>query len=279
MKKHLLPLIAVILFGGCATAPQKEIKPISMKSVSLLEKYGISENALVKAGNAYYFVIPAPNGSDIYKLDSQYRLVWKKTTPILLDPVKYEIRNSDLYILGYDQSKNRPVLLIYSLEGKLKKMEYFGEEFDLARDFCVIGGEVYTAVTKYTKNNNSDIVIYNTKKQKIVLSTPYMDDVKFIKPYKNGLLIVGTVQKESEDVIIAYKTLDNKTVWAKEIDLGMDEKPLSVKIENSNIILKLVSTDNMGAEKEAIFTINGKGEIQSVKKGIEFKQLPIKYRT
>ena len=277
MKKLYLPLIGLLLLSGCAN--NQPVKTISMKSVNLLDKYGVSESALIPIKNGYLFVIPAANGSDIYILDKNYNLISKKTTPILLDPVKYDVINKKLYILGYDQKKNKVALLIYDIKGNLKKIKYFGKKFDLARDFTIIDGKVYIAVTVYTKNNGSDIIIYNENGKNITLSTPDMDDVKFIKPYKKGLLIVGVTQGKSEDVLIAYKTLTNKTIWAKKIDLGMDEKSLKVEITNGEIKLDLVSTDNMGAEKEVTFTIDENGNIKSVKKGIEFNQLPLKYRT
>jgi hypothetical protein len=277
MKKILFLAGAVFLFTGCVNS-QQNIKPISMKSVSLLDKYGVNEKALIPVNDGYIFVIPAAGGADIYKLNKNYNLVWKKSTPILIDPIKYEIKNNTLYILGYDQNKNKVALLEYDLKGNVKKINYYGKKFDLARDFLILNKNTYVAVTQYTPNNNSDIVIYSNN-NKITFSTPYMDDVKFIKPFKKGILIIGTIQGKSEDVIIAYKTLDNKTVWAKEIDMGMDEKPLKVEIKNNEITLKVLSTDNMGAEKEATFIIDEKGNIKSVKKGIEFEQLPMKYRT
>jgi len=278
MKKLLFLTGALFLFTGCVNN-QQNIKPISMKSVSLLDKYGVSEKALMPVNDGYIFVIPAASGADIYKLDKNYNLIWKKSTPILIDPVKYEIKNNTLYILGYDQNKNKVALLEYDLKGNVKKINYYGKKFDLARDFLILNKNTYVAVTQYTPNNNSDIVIYSSDNKKITLSTPYMDDVTFIKPFKNGILIIGTLQSKSEDVIIAYKTLDNKTVWSKEIDMGMDEKPLKVEIKNNEITLKVLSTDNMGAEKEVTFIIDEKGNVKSVKKGVEFQQLPMKYRT
>ncbi|ACM92164.1 putative lipoprotein [Nautilia profundicola AmH] len=282
MKKIIfIPLIGLglALFTGCATSTQQNTKSLSFKSIDLLDKYGVSESALMKAENGYIFVIPAPNGADIYKLDKNYNLVWKKTTPILLDPIKSQVIGDKLYILGYDQKKNKVALLQYDLKGNLIKTSYYGKAYNLARDFAIINGKTYVAVTEYTPNNNSDIVIYSNDNKKITLSTPYMDDVKYIKPYKNGILIIGTTQSDSENVIIAYKTLDNKTVWAKIIDLGMDEKPIKVSIKNNEIILDILSTDNMGAEKDVTFIIDENGKVKSVKKGIEFKQLPMKYRT
>jgi len=279
MKKlYITAAVAVLYLTGCATSTQNT-KPLSFKSIDLLEKYGISESALVKTGDGnYMFVIPAPNGADIYKLDKNYKTLWKKTTPVLIDPVKYEIISDKLYILGYDQKKNRPVLLTYDLDGNVKKISYYGSEYDLARDFAIINGEIFIAITHYTPNNNSDIAVYSKNKH-FEISTPGMDDVKFLEPFNGKILIVGTTQGKSEDVLIALKTMDGKTLWAKTIDLGMDEKPLKIKINNNQIELDVVSTDNMGAEKNVTFIIDKDGNVKSVKKGIEFEQLPIKYRT
>jgi len=281
MKKLIfIPIVGMMLFSGCASDKQQEIKPLSSNSLTLLDKYGVNESALMKTKNGYVFVIPAANGAAIYKLDKNYNLVWKKITPVLLEPIKTEVKNDNLYILGYDQKKNRVAFLKYDLNGKLKKITYYAKPYSLARDFVITNKNVYIAITQYTPKNKSDIVIYNSKNNKTVtLSTPYMDDVTFIKPYQKGILIIGTIQKNSADVLIAYKTFDNKTVWAKTIDLGMDEKPLKATIKNNQIILKILSTDNMGAETEATFIIDKNGNVKSVKKGIEFKQLPMKYRT
>jgi hypothetical protein len=277
----MIPAAGIMFFTGCATtAQQQNVKPLSFKSISLLDKYGINESSLMKAGkNAYIFTIPAADGTAIYKLDKNYRLIWKKTTPVLLEAVKSKVKNGKLYILGYDQNKNRVAFLEYGLNGKLDKITYYGRKYDLARDFIIINGKTYVAVTQYSPNRSSDIVIYAQNGKNITLSTPRMEDVTFIKPFKKGILIIGTIQNQSQDVIIAYKTLDNKTVWAESIDLGMDEKPVKVIVKDNKIILKIISTDHMGAEKEVTFTIDGSGKIKSVKKGVEFKQLPVRYRT
>jgi len=279
MKKILfIPLIGLAFFSGCANN-QQNVKPLEFKSIDLLDKYGISESALIKAGENYIFVIPDLNGAAIYKLDKNYNLIWKKVTPILLDPVKSQVKNEKIFILGYDQKKNRAALLEYDLNGKLEKIKYFAKQYDLARDFVITNTKTYVAVTEYSPNNNSDIIIYGDDNIKLTLSSPNMDDVNFIKPYKNGLLIIGTTLGKSENVLIAYKTFDNKTVWAKIIDLGMDEKPVRVAIKNNEITLEILSTDNMGAEKDVTFIIDENGKVKSVKKGVEFKQLPMKYRT
>ena len=277
MKKILPYALALFIFSGCVNNTQN-IKPLSSKSIDLLDKYGISENALMKIKGGYVFVIPDPNGSAVYKLDQNYRYVWKKVTPVLLDPVKSEVKNDKLYILGYDQKKNKVALLKYDSDGKLLGIKYYGKQYDLAKDFQIINGKTYIAVTQYTKNNNSDIVIYSDNKT-LNVSTPNMDEVNFILPYQKGLLIIGTTQTPSEDILIVYKTFDNKTVWAKTIDMGMDERPLEAKTEKGVLVLKVLSTDHMGAETEATFKIDTKGNVIGVEKGIEFKPLPIKLRT
>jgi len=276
MKKTLL-LATALLFTACSTqTPQP--KPLSFKSIDLLDKYGINEDSLIKYKNAYYFVVEAPQGAKIVKLDKNYKEVWHKTTPIVVEPIKTVIANDTIYLLGYDQKKNLPVLLEFSLDSKLKKISYYGKKFDIPRDLIIINHTPYVGITHYSKNNDSDIVIYGGKRT-ITLSTPNMDNVTFIKPYKNGILIIGSTQNRNDDVLIAYKTLENKTIWSKKLDMGMDEAPLSVEIKNNLIYLKVTSTDHMGAETEATFIIDDKGNIKSVKKGIEFKQLPVKYRT
>jgi len=93
MKKILFLTGTLFLFTGCVNT-QQNIKPISMKSVNLLDKYGVSEKALMPVNDGYIFVIPAAGGADVYKLDKNYNLIWKKSTPILIDPVKSEIKNN-----------------------------------------------------------------------------------------------------------------------------------------------------------------------------------------
>ena len=279
IKKLLLPAaVTGLLFFGCANKTQN-IKPLSSKSIELLEKYGVNESALIKTKNGYLFVIPDAKGAAIYELDQNYNLKWKKTTPVLIDLVKYEVKDSKLYILGYDQKAQKPVLLTYNLSGKLLNKKYFGKKFDLAKDFTTLNKHVYVATTHYSKDNNSDIVIYSDNKT-ITLSTPNMDNVFFISQYNGNILVIGTTRGTDQDVLIALKTPDNKTLWANKIDLGMDETPESYKIlKNGEIKLKVLSTDNMGAERDMTFIIDKNGKIKKVKKGVEFKELPIKLRT
>jgi uncharacterized lipoprotein YajG len=54
MKKTLFLAGALFLFTGCVNS-QQNIKPISMKSVSLLDKYGVSEKALMSVDDGYIF--------------------------------------------------------------------------------------------------------------------------------------------------------------------------------------------------------------------------------
>ncbi len=279
MKKlFYTSLIGSYLLTGCAyTEQQTEIQ--NHKKINLSVKYGINESALMQAGENFIFVIPDFNTTSIYKLDNNYNLIWKKSIPIALEIVKSQVKNNKLYILGYDKNKDKVAFLTYDINGKLEKITYYAKKYSLAKDFIVTNKNIYIAVTQYNDDNNSDIIIYDSNGKTITFFSPNMDDVNFIKPYKKGLLIVGTTLKENEDVLIVYKTFENKTIWAKTLDLGMDEKPLKVYLKNNKIILEVTSTDSMGAQTDVTFTIDENGKINSIKKGVEFKQLPLRYRT
>ena len=188
MKKLILAsIISLVFFIGCVNNT-KNIKPISLKSTTLLSKYGVSEDALMKTDDGYFFVMPEAEGIAIYKLDKNYNLVFKKVKKILLDIVKSKIKDNKLYVLGYDQNINKPALLVFDLKGNLLKTEYYGEKFDLAKDFTFINNKIYVALTHFSPKKNSDIIIYSDK-NKITFSTPNMDNVNFILPYKKVFII------------------------------------------------------------------------------------------
>jgi len=272
MKKiFLIPLF----FLGCNNY---QVHQISQKSVQLLNKYGVNEDSLMKTKNGFIFVTPAANGIYIYKIDKNYNLIYKKELHILADIVKTSIKNDTLFILGYDQKNQKPLLIKYNLTSNKVSKQLYGQKYDTAKDFTFINKKAYIATTHY-QNSNPQIVIYS-KNSKITLFSPYKEDVEYILPFKKGVLIIGTIYKNtSYDLLIAYKDLNNKTVWAKTIDLGMDERAKKVEIKNNKIIITVLSTDEMGATKEVTFTLNEKGEVINSKKTLEIKPLPIKMRT
>ena len=66
-------------------------------------------------------------------------------------------------------------------------------------------------------------------------------------------------------------SLSSETLKIKLIEVEVVEYPFAGEIR--------VIIGGLLSEKEVTFIIDEKGNIKSVKKGIEFKQLPMKYRT
>ena len=112
MKKIIFYTISVILFLGCANKVKTDT--IDNKSVELLTKYGIDENSLIKKDNFYFYILQTPNGFKILKFDKNYNLIWQKSFKASINVIKTKIKNS-IYVLGYDEVKNKVVFLIFDL--------------------------------------------------------------------------------------------------------------------------------------------------------------------
>ena len=273
MKKIIFYTLIAFLFLGCTT--KVTTKTINNKSLELLTKYGIDENSLTKKGNFYFYILQTSDGFKILKFNKNYNLVWQKLFKHPINIVKTKIKDN-IYVLGYDEVTNRVVFLTFDLNGNLKSKKYYGKKYDLARDFIIINETPFIAITHYN-NNKSDIIIYGKKPIKI--TSNQKKDVSFIKKFNSNLLIVGTVFNKNEDVLVVYKTLDNKLIWEKAIDFGMDERVLDVDIKDNIIHLKVTSTDSMGEEKKYLIKIDKNGKIIEIKKDMEFKRLPHHFRT
>ena len=271
--KKIIFYILIFLFLGCTNKTVKNA--INNKSIELLTKHGINKNLLIKKDNFYYSILQTVDGFKIVKLDKKYNLIWQKFFKASIDIIKTKIKNN-IYVLGYDKNESKIVFLIFNLNGKLKNKKYYGKKYDLARDFTIINSIPFIALTRYN-NNKSDIIIFGKKLIKI--TSNQKKDVSFIKNFNKKLLIIGTVFNKNEDILIVYKTLNDKLIWEKVIDFGMDERVLDVNIKNNIINLKIVSTDSMGEEKEYLIMIDKNGKIINTKKGIEFKRLPNSFRT
>ena len=271
--KKIIFIITAILFLGCAN--KVTTKTINNKSVELLTNYGIDESLLTKKDNFYYYISQTTDGFKILKFDKNYNLVWQKPFKHPINIVKTKIKDN-IYVLGYDEVKNRVVFLILDLNGNLKSKKYYGKKYDVARDFIIINNTPFIAITYYN-NNKSDIIIYGKKPIKV--TSNQKKDVSFIKNFNNNLLIVGTVFNKNEDVLVVYKTLDNKLIWDKVIDFGIDERILDVNIKDNIIVLEVISTDSMGEEKKYLIKIDKKGKIINIKKEMELKRLPHHFRT
>jgi len=278
MKKIFL--IIPLLFLGCVNqsniSVEKQLKQQQIEK-KLIDKYQISKDALINVEDGYIFTLPTNDGIAIYKLDKNYDLVRKKTFPILLDVKKVKYINGKIYIVGYDQNKNRPALLITDKELNSYTLKHFSNSFDIPEDFIVENGKLVVLLNTF-KNHNPDIEIYENGKNIVFNNPQTAEHGKFIIKQNGGYLIIGSIQHPHEDLLILFAK-DGKIIWSRVYDFGLDDSPVKVKKTDKNIQIDIVSQDYMGAQSEFYITIDKNGNIIKVKKGVEFKTLPMRLRT
>ncbi|GAX87217.1 conserved hypothetical protein [Lebetimonas natsushimae] len=280
MKNVKLILIAVIsFFIGCVqNQPQVKINPNN--DIKLLKNYGITGDNLIFYKKYYYFSKTESNGISINKLDKNYNLISKKIIKTLIEPKKYLINNDHFYLLGYDNIKQKPVILDFSLNSfSLLKTVYLGKKYSMPADFFVDKNNIYSAINVFNKKTKSDIYIYKNTSVFSKIASTKKELAKFITPYDNKILVVGNISFTNDDILIILINKNGKITKARRIDLGMDDYVNKVSIKNDNIIIYAVSTDNMGAETDYILTIDKNLNVLKSKKNLEFKELPIKFRT
>lgn len=254
---------ALILFLGCAGNSPSIPEP---PKYSLLQKYQINESSLRPLKNGYVFFKVGVKGADIYYLDKNYNLKKKVTTQILIEPMKLKTDNDKVYILGVYQ--NRPMILVYDDSGKLIKNYFVGQKFDIPAD--IIDDKVL--LTKY--NNGSYI---NFGKVDLKFKDKPLTAKKVVR-FNGGYVIFGTITNKSEDLFIAF-VKNNRLIWGKIYDFGMDDGIEKVKVEGDKLYLEVYTTDYMGARTEYKIVLDKNGEIIKKSKSLEFKELPIKFRT
>ncbi|GAB6045312.1 hypothetical protein JCM11957_09100 [Caminibacter profundus] len=274
MKKlvYLLPLI----FLGCVNNINidKKLKETSIED-KIIKEYQISKSALTKIDNDYYFYMPHSNGLIIYKLDSNYRLVKKKIIPKLIEGHKLISNKNYIFLIGYDQTKNRPIILKLDKNLEIKSQKYIADKFDIPQDAIINNNS--TTVLLLTYKNGADIKLYENGKVK-VFEAKQNQFPKFLIKYNGGYLIVGSIQHPQEDLLVVF-VKNNKILWANIYDFGMEDTPKKVYVKDKNIVIKLVSQDYMGAEKYITIEINKNGNIIKKEKNLEFKRLPTRFRT
>ena len=273
--KKIYFLIGALFFAGCAKNVNidKELKETQIEN-KIIKKYQISKQSLVKCGDNYYFYEPVNNGIQIFKLDKNYQIKKIKQIKKLIDVTNIKSNNNYLYLLGYDQEKNSPALLIVDKDLNLIKTKYFGKKYDIPKDM-IIEKEPVIVLTNY--NDGANLEICNGNKCKI-FKEKHNTLPKFIKKFNGGYLIVGSIQHPEEDLLILF-IKNNKIVWSKVYDFGLDDTPNEVIIKENKAEIKLISQDYMGAEKYITIQIDEQGNILNKKKELEFKQLPTGFRT
>jgi hypothetical protein len=202
MKKLILMGISLVFFGCVQNQPQAKVNPKT--EIKLIKKYGITQDALINYKNFYYFSNIEPNGISVNKLDKNYNLVSKKVINILIEPKKYLVKNNHFYIFGYDNSKQKPVILDFDLNTfKLIKTLYVGKKYSTPADFF-IKKDIYSAINVFNKKTQSDIYIYKNTTLFSKIASNKKESVKFIYPIENNFLIIGNIYFTNYDICLLY---------------------------------------------------------------------------
>jgi hypothetical protein len=276
--KKFASLIILGFFLGCVQN-QPQIKATPKADIKLLKKYGITKDSLISYKNFYYFSVIESNGISINKLDKNYNLVSKKFIKMLIEPKKYLIKNDHFYLFGYDNVKQKPAILDFALNSfSLIKTIYLGKKYSMPVDF-VVAKDIYSAIDVFNKKSNSDIYIYKNTTLFSKIDSVKKENAKFIIPFNNKFLVVGNITYTNDDILIVLINKNGKIIKARRIDFGMDDYVNKIEIKNNNIILHATSTDYMGAEIDYTLTLDKNLNVIKSKKNLEFRELPIKFRT
>ena len=274
MKKLLL---IPFIFLGCAnTQISKNIQNIN-QSKKIIDKYQVNKDSLTKVGDLYAFFKPSAKGVQIILIDKNLNIVKVVNSPILMNGKKLKYIDNKLYLLGYDETKNKPVMIIFNKTLTVKKIKYFPYKYAIAEDFTIINKKPVVLINTFSPKTQADILIYDNKKE-IKIASPKAQNGKFIKKYQNGFVMAGSVQNNDEDLLVA-NIQNDKVKWIQVINLGMGETPQKLIIKNGEIIVNVISQDYMGASTYYKLTFDKNGKLIKKEKNLEFKALPTRFRT
>lgn len=277
MKMKKILLISYVFFLGCATQQNitlnKQINTVNKDNV-LMKKYHVTSDNLIKFGKNYLFFQPSVNGTDIYVLNSKYKLIRKFSTPILLSAKKLRIYKNKIYLFGVDQNKYYPALLIFNKNGKLIDKYEIHKKYALPKDFFVKNSNVYFIIDVYS-NGKSYIEIYKNNKKYKQIKLNHSINGNFIFQFDGNIYVTGTIKNKTQDAFIVNL---NKN-WIRVFDLGMDESIIKVNTKKNKLILTILSTDEMGADEYYEIILNSNGKILENRCKIKFPALPSRFRT
>ncbi len=269
--KKIINLAAIIFLAGCATSQiDKKIEKVNIDK-TLIKKYHITSDDLIKFKNFYIFSSPSANGAKIVFLDKNFNQV--KTISTNLDTKKIAVDNDKIYVAGLD-SNYFPEILVLDENGRVIKRVKIPRKYALIKDLYVKNKDYYVLIDVF-RDGKSYIEIY--KNGKLIKKMQLKNSINgnFVFKVGDDLFVIGTIKNTTQDAFIANL---NKG-WIRFFDLGSEESFDKYKIDNEKIILELYSTDDMGADSYYEIIIDKNGKIIKNKCKMKFAPLPMKFRT
>jgi hypothetical protein len=280
MKKLLL-IPATLLIVGCTNNSNIDIdKNIENTDVGmkLLKQYNISPIKLHSFKNGFVFVEKLTDGSiHLSKLNKNYQKIQSKKIDMVIDPREVKIYKDKIYLLAYDQTPQKTVVLEFDENLNLKNKTYFGKKFDSPVDFIVDSNGFKIVANHYSKNNGTDIVVW-TNNNSFTFSTQYAEEANFIRPFKDGYLIVGNISDNTQNVLIFYVDKNFKTKWVRDFDFGLEEEVVSIKTKGNSILLGINSENYTGMTQFYNIELDENGKILNKTKEFEIKNYPLKFQ-
>ena len=280
MKKLLLIPTTLFIVGCTNNADIKIDKNIKNTDVGMkiLKKYNISPKKLHSFKNGFIFVEKLTTGS-IYlsKLDKNYQKIQSKKIDMVIDPREVKIYKDKIYLLAYDQIPQKIVVLEFDENLNLKNKTYFGKKFDSPIDFIVDSNGFKIIANHYSKNNGTDIIVW-TNNNSFTFSTQYPEEANFIRPFKDGYLIIGNITDNTQNVLIFYVDKNFKTKWVRDFDFGLEEEVISIKTKENSILLGINSENYTGMTQFYNIELDENGKILNKTKEFEIKNYPLKFQ-
>ena len=274
MKKLSLVLVTA-LFIGCATNHNVTPKVNAKQELKILKKYSISKDKIKKIDNNYVFDILEENGQfNLYLLDKNYQIIKKVNIKGVIEPKSLKVYNDKIYILGYDNTANKPIIIVFDKYLKEISRKHYGDKFDTANDFIVLDKPIvlangYDNGVAYTKVISDKTHTFKTDKNV---------NLTIIKPFNDGFVLAGEIMNDTGNALIVYTDKNFKPIWIRDIDLGVEENVEHLKIKDNKIIATIISQNYTGMENSWDIEIDKDGKIITKSKNFEIEDIPTKFK-
>jgi len=283
MKRFSLLLLTTLtttsLFVGCANSNSPETNKVDVKTnLKMLKQYSISKEKLHKIGNNYVFDVLNTNGTlYLYTLDNRHQFIKKIKVNGVIEPKKLKVFNNKIYLLGYNQQDNKTILLTFDKELKELSRKNYGDKYDTPRDVIIENNNIIIALNSYNNGISNIKIIENGESH--LFSNSQNTSISFLIPFNNGYLIAGEVQDDTQNALLVFVDKNFKTIWVRDIDFGLEENIVNIKlVDNKNIIATVVSQNYTGMEQKWDIKLDKNGKIISKNKNFELKDVDLQFK-